>query len=132
MAVAAGRSTRSLGVMKQQRENQLSSRLSESEARLRALLEKVLPRASRTGERAFFNSANLPNGYPRSLVPVEAEEMFQLASECCELREQLNEPLIGTVAQLYLSACREASSKNEHRRGPRQLATWLLAEIENS
>jgi len=118
--------------MKEQHRDQLVARLSDSEARLRAMLENVLPRTARTGELVFFNSRNLPEGYSPNLVPVEAEEMFGLASECAELREQLNEPLMGTVAQLYLSACREASSQNEHRRGPRQLSTWLLAEIEQS
>jgi hypothetical protein len=111
---------------------QLAERLVESEAQLRALLKQVLPRAAHTGELLFFNSDNLPQGYAPRLVPAEAEALFGLASECAELSEQLGEPLIGSVAQLYLSACREAASENEHRRGPRQLSTWLLAEIERS
>ena len=118
--------------MNLKRREQLEARLAEAESQLRAVLQKLLPRAAQSGESVFFNSENLPKGYPPRIVPVEAEQSFRLASECRELSEQLGQPLIGSVAQLYLSACREAASDNEHRRGPRQLATWLLAEIQRS
>ena len=132
MAAVAGRSTGSLAVMNAKRREQLEARLAETESQLRALLQKLLPRVTHSGESAFFNSENLPKGYPPRIVPVEAEQSYRLASECRELSELLGQPIIGSVALLYLSACREAASDNQHRRGPRQLATWLLAEIERS
>src|SRR5207248_9916913 len=130
--IVAGRSTGSLGVMDGDGPVMQAARVADAEAHLQKLIEGGLAGRGETGELIFFNSHNLPKGYRANLVPGEAEQLFQLASECAALREQLDEPLMGSVAQLYLSACREASSENEHRRGPRQLSTWLLEEIKRS
>jgi hypothetical protein len=111
----------------------LENRLADAESRLRALLERVLPRTAESGEPIFFNSSNLPQGYPSRIVAIEAEELYSLATECVEVREALGQPLVGSVGQLYLSACREAASvQNEHRRGPRQLSRWLLGEVRQA
>ena len=118
--------------MKEQRRERMEARLSEAEAELRVLLEKVLPRTAESGEQLFFHSENLPKGYRANMLPVESEQLFSLATECVELHEQLQIPLSGSVAQLYLSACHEAASRNEHRRGPRKLSEWLLAEMGRS
>src|SRR5258706_404158 len=96
-----GRSTRSLGVMKERGREHMDVRLTEAEGELRALLEKVLPRTAQSGEQLFFHSENLPRGYRASMLPVESEQLFSLATECVELREQLEKPLGGSVAQLY-------------------------------
>ena len=54
-----------------------------------------------------------------------------LAKQSIELRSRLGLEIEGTVGQLYLSACTEASNgDNPQRRGPRKLASWLLTEIQ--
>ena len=115
--------------MKERRRELMETRLTEAERELRALLEKVLPRTAQSGEQLFFHSESLPKGYRANMLPVESEQLFSLATECAELHELLEKPLRGSVAHLYLSACREAASQNEHRRGPRKLSAWLLGEI---
>jgi hypothetical protein len=119
--------------MKERRREHMEARLTEAEGELRALLEKVLPRTAQSGEQLFFHSENLPNGYRANMLPVESEQLFSLARECVELHEQLQRPLGGSVAQLYLFACHEAASlHNQHRRGPRKLSAWLLAQMGRS
>ena len=119
--------------MNEKRRKQYEQRLTEAESELLHLLERTLPRTAQSGETLFFSSSNIPAGYSIHHLPKEAEELFSLASECVELRETLAAPILGTVGQLYLSACREAAAlDNEHRRGPRQLSAWLLGELKRA
>ena len=54
-----------------------------------------------------------------------------MAKQSIELRSRLGVEIAGTVGQLFLSACTEASNcDNPQRRGPRKLASWLLTEIQ--
>jgi hypothetical protein len=118
--------------MTPRRREQLEAKLAETESRLRSLLLPALERAAESGEALFFNSAFLPAGYRLSLLPPESEASLELACEAVALREQLAESVVGTVGQLYLSACQEAANTaNEQRRGPRRLASWLLAELQS-
>jgi hypothetical protein len=78
----------------------------------------------------FFNSAFLPDTIQPHWLPQENEELLFLANDAMSLREELGLSVVGTVGQLYLSACRESANyANGNQRGPRQLATWLLGEL---
>lgn len=116
--------------MKSSRLGKIEAQLSATETALLDLLEKVLPRVAHSGEMLFFNSAFLPDTIQPRWLPQESEELLSLASNAVSLREELDLPVVGTVGQLYLSACSEsANNANGNRRGPRQLATWLLGEL---
>jgi hypothetical protein len=116
--------------MKSSRLGKLEAQLSATETALMDLLALVLPRVAHSGEMLFFNSAFLPDTIQPRWLPQESEELLSLASKAVSLREELGLPVVGTVGQLYLSACSEsANNGNGNRRGPRQLATWLLGEL---
>lgn len=111
----------------------LRSKLAPSEEELRSSLCAALTRTGASGEFIFFNSQYNPHGLNPVHLPRESEALYRLASECVALRERLNLDVIGTVGQLFLSACNEASNvANEHRRGPRQLSIWLLHELAHA
>ena len=108
----------------------LQAQLSAAETSLFDLLAQVLPRVVHSGEMLFFNSSFLPDAIQPTWLPQESEELLSLANDAVSLREELGLPVVGTVGQLYLSACSEsANHANGNRRGPRQLATWLLGEL---
>jgi len=78
----------------------------------------------------FFNSSFYPAYLGNHQLGERSERLLSLASESVALREQLGLPVIGSVGQLFLSACSEAANTaNDNRRGPRQLAAWLLGEL---
>jgi hypothetical protein len=101
-----------------------------TERELHALLVRVLPACIENGTMVFFNSENLPDDYQHHWLAKESDELFELASRCLSIRSELRLPIAQTLAQIFLDACAESSNMhNPHRRGPRKLATWLLAEI---
>jgi hypothetical protein len=116
--------------MNASRLNKLEARLALTEASLLDQLTQVLPRIVKSGEMLFFNSEFLPDAIRPNWLPRESEALLFLAKEAVSLRDELGLSLIGSVGQLYLSVCGEAAnSANENRRGPRQLAIWLLGEL---
>jgi hypothetical protein len=117
-------------LMNDPRTRKQEAQLRATETQLSAMLASVLPRVARSGELIFFNSEFAPPDVQSHSLPQESEELFDLAHASVSLREELGEPVQDSVGELYLSACREAAnSSNADRRGPRQLATWLLAEL---
>jgi hypothetical protein len=116
--------------MKASRLSKLEVQLEAAEASLLGLLMQALPRVAQSGEMLFFNSQFSLNATRPHWLPGESEELLSLAQQAVSLRGELGLPLLGSVGQLYLSACSEAAnSANENRRGPRQLAAWLLGEL---
>jgi hypothetical protein len=116
--------------MKTSRYDKLKAQLAATEVDLLDLLRRQLPHAVHVGGYLFVNSKFLPDYVPLYRVPPESEMLLSLARESLSLREQLQLPAEGTAAQMYLSACAEHSNvENEHRRGPRQLAAWLLGQL---
>ncbi|WP_250622862.1 hypothetical protein [Pinirhizobacter soli] len=108
----------------------MEAQLAAVEVDLLNLLKRVLPRAAHSGEFLFFNSEFMPDYIRPHWLPEESEVVLSLARESLSLRDQLQLPAKGTAAQMYLSACTENSNvKDEHRRGSRQLAAWLLGEL---
>ena len=106
------------------------AQLRATESQLSSMLAVVLPRVADSGELIFFNSEYSPPDVEPHRLPQESEELFDLAHASVSLREELGERVAGSVGQLFLSACSEAAnSGNANRRGPRQLATWLLSEL---
>ena len=110
----------------------LECELVATDRELHTLLVRVLPACIENGTMVFFNSEYLPVDYQLHWLPNEADELFQLAKRCSSIRSELRLPVAQTLAQLFLDACVESSNiRNPHRRGPRKLATWLLAEIRS-
>lgn len=112
------------------RYDKLEAQLETMESSLFEVLGQALPRVADSGEMLFHNSEfGLPSMQAHWL-PRESEILVSLAKEAVALRLQLGLPLEGSVGQLYLSACSEtADVSNEHRRGSRRLAVWLLGEL---
>jgi len=117
--------------MKSKQEKKLNKQLASTEAELKEKLLNVLPSATETGADLFSNSQFNPHKLnPAHLLP-EAEKFLTLAKESISLRNQLGLQVKGSVGDLYLNACAElADLKNQHRRGPRRLASWMLEEIK--
>ena len=109
----------------------MEAQLAATEVDLLGFLRRVLLRAAHSGEFIFFNSEFTPDYIRCHWLPPESEMVLSLVRNALSLRDQLQLPVEGTAAQMYLSACTEhANLKNEHRRGSRQLAAWLLGELE--
>lgn len=118
--------------MTSRRLEKLKARLSVAETSLADLLTHVLPGVAHSGGMAFFNSEFLPDSVQPNWLPRESDHILSLAHEAVTLREEIGLPVLGTIGQLYLSACSEsANDMNHNRRGPRQLATWLLGELKS-
>ncbi|GLQ90228.1 hypothetical protein [Dyella flagellata] len=116
--------------MKAAQLNKVMGRLEQAEAKLLDRLRSVLPRVAESGEMLFFNSDFLPEIIRLHWLPKESEELLGLAKEAVSLREEAGLPVLGALGQLYLSTCAEAANmSNPHRRGPKQLAAWLLGEV---
>ena len=116
--------------MKASRQDKLGTRLAATESELLGMLEDALPYTAQHGDMIFFNSQFHPD-YIRPHQIAERNDLFlTLSSESVALRERIGLPVLGSVGQLFLSACSEAANtSNDNRRGPRQLATWLLGEL---
>ena len=116
--------------MNDSRARKQEAQLQAAEQQLSTMLAAVLPRVANSGEMLFFNSEFIPPDVQRHWLPEESEELLDLAQASVSLREELGQTVLGSVGQLFLSACAEAANTgNDHRRGPRQLATWLIGEI---
>lgn len=112
------------------RQTKLEAQLESTESELLELLAYALPHTAEHGDMLFFNSAFHPAYIRPHQINERNERLLSLADEAVTLREKLGLPASGSAGQLFLSACNEASNTaNVHRRGPRQLATWLLAEL---
>jgi hypothetical protein len=117
--------------MKRDRRSKGEAMLVESENTLRQSLLEVLPNVVRHGTPLFTNSKFNPHRLPLHLLDEEAEVFLESASASVDLRAHLELPVIGSVGQLFLDACEESASANEHRRGPRKLAEALLERLSN-
>jgi hypothetical protein len=60
------------------------------------------------------------------------EELVEIGSQILSLRDKLNEPTVGTIAERICWYCREwATTANQHGLSGAGLAKQFLAEIEN-
>lgn len=117
--------------MKRDRVVEAETSLRAAEARLRALLLAVLPKVALSEASLFTNRAHNPHGLPISTLWPQAEALHAEALFCLEAREALGFPTANSTGQLFLAACEEAASSNEHRRGPRKLAASLLEQLSH-
>jgi len=116
--------------MKAARQDKLQTKLAAAEGELLELLSVLLPRTAQHGNMLFFNSSFHPDYIRPHQISEQSEALLSLARESLTLREQIGLPVLGSAGQLFLSACSEAANTlNENRRGPRQLAAWLLGEL---
>lgn len=116
--------------MKASRQYKREVQLEATESALLALLEEALPYTAQHGDMLFFNSAFHPSYVQPHQIGESNERLLFLSQQSVELREQIGVSALGSIGQLYLSACREAANEsNSNRRGPRQLAVWLLGEL---
>lgn len=118
--------------MKDARMAKLALQLSASEQALRGRLLALLPDAAESGALLFMNSEFNAFALPAHQLAAVAEELLSQAHACVSLRQQLSEPVEESVGWLYLQACKEAASSNEHRGGPRRLAAGLLEKLRST
>ncbi|WP_266160702.1 hypothetical protein [Dyella silvatica] len=113
------------------RTDKREAQLEATEGLLLALLEQVLPRIVDSGEMLFYHADFMPLAEQARWLPPECEVLLPLVKDSMVLRHELGLAVSGSMGELYLSACREAADvDNEHRRGPRRLAAWLLGELD--
>lgn len=113
--------------MKAARQIKLEAQLAATESELLALLRAQLPHAAIHGDMLFFNSRFCPDHVRAHWLGQSNETLISLATDAVALRESLGLSLAGSPAQLYISACKEAADVSAgNRRGPRQLASWIL------
>ena len=116
--------------MKASRQDKLEAQLADTERELLELLADALPHTAQHGDMLFFNSEFHPDYIRPHQIAERNEQLLSLSSSAVALRERIGLPVLGSVGQLFLSACSEAANTvNDNRRGPRQLATWLLGEL---
>ncbi|RYG58508.1 MAG: hypothetical protein EON60_13010 [Alphaproteobacteria bacterium] len=116
--------------MKTSRQDKLETQLAATERELLELLADALPHTAQQGDMLFFNSEFHPDYIRPHQIDERSERLLSLSSDGVTLREQIGLPVLGSVGQLFLSACSEAANTtNDNRRGPRQLAAWLLGEL---
>jgi hypothetical protein len=115
--------------MKRDRRSEGEAMLVGLERTLRLSLLEVLPSVVKFGSPLFTNSKFNPHGLPAHILDEGAEAFFESASACVDLREHLGLSVVGSVGHLFLDACEESASSNEHRRGPRKLAEALLERL---
>jgi hypothetical protein len=116
--------------MKASRQDKLKAQLADTERELFELLAEALPYTAQHGDMLFFNSEFHPDYVRPHQIAERNEQLLSLSSDAVALRERIGLPFLGSVGQLFLSACSEAANTvNGNRRGPRQLATWLLGEL---
>ena len=116
--------------MKASRQAKLESQLAATESELLESLAVELPYTAHHGNMLFFNSAFHPDYIRPHQISERSELLFSMSNESVALRDQIGLEVLGSAGQLFLSACSEAANtSNDNRRGPRQLATWLLSEL---
>jgi hypothetical protein len=112
------------------RRKKLEDQLAAAEVELVSLLRSSLPHTAAHGDMLFFNSRFRPDGIQLQWVSSSSEAILALAVESSNLRDRLGMPSHGSPGQLYIAACTEAADVcNGNRRGPRQLAAWLIDEL---
>mgnify|MGYP000454407175 CR=1 FL=1 len=111
--------------MKRDRRAEGEKILQGAEHTLRESLIEILPEVAFSGEHLFFNSQFNPHNLAPHLLSKRGEALLQTSLGCVEMREALGLPVAGSVGDMFLASCREASSSNPHRLGPR----WLAAEL---
>ena len=116
--------------MKDSRAEKSEVELRALESALRARLKELLPTALEANSTLFMSSQFNPFDLPAHHLS-QGEELARLAQECVRLRDKVSFLNEGSVGQLYLAACSEGASSDQHRRGPRRLAELLLRAIEN-
>ncbi len=116
-------------VMKRNRQAEGERLLHGAEQTLRQSLLEILPEVAFSGEYVFFNSQFNPLNLNPQHMSKQGEALLQSALACVEMREALGFPVAGSVGDLFLASCREASSSNPHRLGPRRLAANLLEHL---
>ncbi len=104
--------------------------LDGEEASLRDRLLALLPGVATGGAQLFLNSMNSPEKAAR-YSHQEGDELFKTAQRCIKLRGNLEISREGCVADHFLIACQEAASGDEHRRGPRKLAEWVVTKLSS-
>src|SRR4051794_40165044 len=105
--------------MKAARQKKVVERLQAAETELCDMLRRLLKKTAVSGNMLFFNSEYLPDAIQLHWLPRESETLLMLAKQSVRLRESIGAETSGSVGQLYLLACREATNmKDEHRRGP--------------
>jgi len=116
--------------MRASRQDKQETQLAATECELLELLSVALPFTAQHGNMLFFNSAFHPDYIRPHQIEERNELLLSLSNESGALRDQIGLPVLGSVGQLFLSACSEAANtSNGNRRGPRQLAAWLLGEL---
>jgi hypothetical protein len=119
--------------MNDSRAEKLKADLDQIEAELCRLIKEHLPGALDGDCLFFFNSDHPPpptfGRWPDRYIREYSEAILQLAKQSLALRRELILSTEDTPAALYLAACTESTSVNEHRRGTRRLAEWLLDEL---
>ena len=119
--------------MKASRQHKLEAQLAATEGELLALLKDALPYTAQHGDMLFFNPVFHPDYAQPHLLGSANERLLLLSRQSVALRERAGLPVLGSVGQLFLSACSEAANmSNGNRRGPRQLAAWLLGELASN
>ncbi|GHT85010.1 hypothetical protein AGMMS49543_15660 [Betaproteobacteria bacterium] len=96
--------------MKASRQAKLETQLAVTEKELLELLTDALPYTAQHGDLLFFNSAFHPDCIRPHQIGERSERLLSLSSEAVALREQIGLPVLGSVGQLFLSACSEASN----------------------
>jgi hypothetical protein len=115
--------------MKRERRAEGEQILANAESTLRQSLIEMLPTVVESGDALFTNSQFNPHGLPAHSLSKRAEALLETSLACVEMREALSLPVVGSVGWLYLEACKEAASSNDHRRGPRKLAAAVLGQL---
>lgn len=115
--------------MKRDRQAEGQRILQGAENTLRQSLLEILPEVMASSEPLFFNSKFNPHSLPTHLLSKQGEALLQTSIACVEMREALGLPVVGSVGELFLASCAEASSSDEQRRGPKKLAAALLGRL---
>ena len=116
--------------MKVSRQDKLETQLASAESELLGMLASALPHTAEHGDMLFFNSQFHPDYVRPHQMSERNETLLSLSAESVALRERIGLRVLGSVGQLFLSACSEAANtSNDNRRGRRQLATWLVGEL---
>ena len=117
--------------MKRDRQIEGEKMLRDAESNLRKELLDVLPEIMESGTSFFFNSHFNPFQLPAHHLSKLSEAMIESSLACVEMREALGLPVEGSPGRLFIEACEESASSDDHRRGPRKLAAALLARLHH-
>ena len=114
--------------MNETQRRKLERQLSSTEVELRQQLDELLPQAAAGASTVFVNADFNPHGLRPALW--HGAGLLAASKACLELRQSLDLSTEGSPAALYLAACQEAADlANEHRRGPKRLAEWMVKQL---